>query len=67
MGVVGGGECGVDWGVMVEGMGKEVWMIEGGDKLRGDEESVEKVKKLKVNVVSGFVGSEVIGEEGIEE
>jgi ferredoxin/flavodoxin---NADP+ reductase len=63
----GGGDSAVDWALMLEPIAKSVSLIHRRDKFRAHEHSVELLKNSKVNVVTPFVPTELIGEDDIEQ
>ncbi len=65
--VLGGGDSAVDWALMLEPIAKEVSIIHRRDKFRAHEHSVENLHNSKVNVVTPFVPTELIGEDRIEQ
>ncbi|MDR4271965.1 NAD(P)/FAD-dependent oxidoreductase, partial [Bacillus pumilus] len=65
--VLGGGDSAVDWALMLEPIAKEVSIIHRRDKFRAHEHSVENLHNSKVNVLTPFVPTELIGEDRIEQ
>ncbi|MFJ5964689.1 ferredoxin--NADP reductase 2 [Bacillus sp. NPDC093026] len=65
--VLGGGDSAVDWALMLEPIAKEVSIVHRRDKFRAHEHSVENLHNSKVNVLTPFVPTELIGEERIEQ
>ena len=65
--VLGGGDSAVDWALMLEPIAKEVSIIHRRDKFRAHEHSVENLRNSKVNVLTPFVPTELIGSERIEQ
>ncbi|MCY9389797.1 ferredoxin--NADP reductase 2, partial [Bacillus haynesii] len=65
--VLGGGDSAVDWALMLEPIAKEVSIIHRRDKFRAHEHSVENLHNSKVNVLTPFVPTELIGGERIEQ
>jgi thioredoxin reductase (NADPH) len=63
----GGGDSAVDWALMLEPIAKSVSLIHRRDKFRAHEHSVELLKNSKVNVLTPYVPSELIGEDNIEQ
>jgi thioredoxin reductase len=63
----GGGDSAVDWALMLEPIAESVSLIHRRDKFRAHEHSVELLKNSKVNVVTPFVPTELIGEDDIEQ
>jgi ferredoxin/flavodoxin---NADP+ reductase len=63
----GGGDSAVDWALMLEPIAESVSLIHRRDKFRAHEHSVELLKNSKVNVVTPFVPTELIGEDNIEQ
>ena len=64
---MGGGDSAVDWALMLEPIAKEVSIIHRRDKFRAHEHSVENLRNSKVNVLTPFVPTELIGSERIEQ
>lgn len=62
-----GGDSAVDWALMLEPIAKEVSIIHRRDKFRAHEHSVENLRNSKVNVLTPFVPTELIGSERIEQ
>lgn len=65
--VLGGGDSAVDWALMLEPIAKEVSIIHRRDKFRAHEHSVENLHNSKVNVLTPFVPSEIVGSDTIEQ
>jgi len=63
--ILGGGDSAVDWALMLEPIAKNVKLIHRRDKFRAHEHSVELLKKSKVDILTPFVPSEVIGDTSI--
>ncbi|TXC91210.1 NAD(P)/FAD-dependent oxidoreductase [Metabacillus litoralis] len=63
----GGGDSAVDWALMLEPIAESVALIHRRDKFRAHEHSVELLMNSKVNVVTPFVPTELIGEESIKQ
>jgi ferredoxin/flavodoxin---NADP+ reductase len=63
----GGGDSAVDWALMLEPIAESVSLIHRRDKFRAHEHSVELLKNSKVNVVTPFVPTDLIGEDNIEQ
>lgn len=63
----GGGDSAVDWALMLEPIAESVSLIHRRDKFRAHEHSVELLKNSKVNVITPYVPTELIGEENIEQ
>jgi ferredoxin/flavodoxin---NADP+ reductase len=63
----GGGDSAVDWALMLEPIAESVSLIHRRDKFRAHEHSVELLKNSKVNVVTPYVPSNLIGEEYIKQ
>lgn len=61
--VFGGGDSAVDWALMLEPIAKEVTIIHRRDKFRAHEHSVENLKNSKVNILTPFNPSSIIGDE----
>ncbi|KKI93343.1 ferredoxin-NADP reductase [Bacillus sp. SA1-12] len=64
--ICGGGDSAVDWALMLEPIAQSVSLIHRRDKFRAHEHSVELLKKSKVNILTPFVPTELVGEENIE-
>ncbi|MGM0875484.1 MAG: ferredoxin--NADP reductase 2 [Bacillota bacterium] len=62
----GGGDSAVDWALMLEPIAESVSLIHRRDKFRAHEHSVELLKNSKVNVITPYVPTELIGEGNIE-
>jgi len=65
--ILGGGDSAVDWALMLEPIAKNVKLIHRRDKFRAHEHSVELLKKSKVDILTPFVPSEVIGDTSIRQ
>lgn len=63
----GGGDSAVDWALMLEPIADSVSLIHRRDKFRAHEHSVELLKNSKVNVITPYVPTKLIGEENIEQ
>ncbi|MDQ0229740.1 ferredoxin--NADP reductase 2 [Metabacillus malikii] len=63
----GGGDSAVDWALMLEPIAKSVSLIHRRDKFRAHEHSVELLKQSKVNILTPYVPTELIGEDNIEQ
>lgn len=63
----GGGDSAVDWALMLEPIAKSVNLIHRRDKFRAHEHSVELLRKSKVDILTPFVPTDLIGEDKIEQ
>lgn len=61
--VFGGGDSAVDWALMLEPIAKEVTIVHRRDKFRAHEHSVENLKNSKVNILTPFNPSSIMGDE----
>ncbi|MEC2078321.1 ferredoxin--NADP reductase 2 [Metabacillus fastidiosus] len=64
--ITGGGDSAVDWALMLEPIAKQVTLIHRRDKFRAHEHSVELLHNSKVNILTPFVPTELVGEEKVE-
>ncbi|MGG3926875.1 ferredoxin--NADP reductase 2 [Metabacillus fastidiosus] len=64
--ITGGGDSAVDWALMLEPIAKQVTLIHRRDKFRAHEHSVELLNNSKVNILTPFVPTELVGEEKVE-
>ncbi|WP_309245547.1 NAD(P)/FAD-dependent oxidoreductase [Virgibacillus proomii] len=64
--LLGGGDSAVDWALMLEPIAKKVTLVHRRDKFRAHEHSVEKLYASKVDVLTPFVPTDIIGDERIE-
>ncbi|MED4402995.1 ferredoxin--NADP reductase 2 [Metabacillus fastidiosus] len=64
--ITGGGDSAVDWALMLEPIAKQVTLIHRRDKFRAHEHSVELLHNSKVNLLTPFVPTELVGEENVE-
>ncbi|WP_226669441.1 ferredoxin--NADP reductase 2 [Metabacillus litoralis] len=63
----GGGDSAVDWALMLEPIAESVSLIHRRDKFRAHEHSVELLMNSKVDVVTPFVPTELVGEQSIQQ
>ena len=63
----GEGDSAVDWALMLEPIAKSVSLIHRRDKFRAHEHSVELLKNSKVNILTPYIPTDIIGEENIEQ
>lgn len=63
----GGGDSAVDWALMLEPIAESVSLIHRRDKFRAHEHSVELLKNSKVNILTPYIPTDIIGEENIEQ
>ncbi len=61
--ILGGGDSAVDWALMLEPIAEKVSLIHRRDKFRAHEHSVETLKNSKVEIITPFVPTELIGDE----
>ncbi|WP_409290096.1 NAD(P)/FAD-dependent oxidoreductase [Peribacillus sp. SCS-37] len=61
--VFGGGDSAVDWALMLEPIAEKVTIIHRRDKFRAHEHSVENLMNSKVEVMTPYIPSEIIGDE----
>ncbi|MGG3888119.1 ferredoxin--NADP reductase 2 [Metabacillus fastidiosus] len=64
--ITGGGDSAVDWALMLEPIAEQVTLIHRRDKFRAHEHSVELLNNSKVNILTPFVPTELVGEEKVE-
>ncbi|RXT05745.1 NAD(P)/FAD-dependent oxidoreductase [Ammoniphilus sp. CFH 90114] len=64
--VFGGGDSAVDWALMLEPIAKEVHLIHRRDKFRAHEHSVENLMNSKVNVLTPYELTDLVGNEKVE-
>ncbi|MBD1381846.1 NAD(P)/FAD-dependent oxidoreductase [Metabacillus arenae] len=64
--VFGGGDSAVDWALMLEPIAEKVTIIHRRDKFRAHEHSVEQLKQSKVEILTPYVPSQLVGDEKIE-
>ncbi|WP_057912133.1 NAD(P)/FAD-dependent oxidoreductase [Peribacillus muralis] len=62
--VFGGGDSAVDWALMLEPIADKVSIIHRRDKFRAHEHSVENLKNSKVEIMTPYIPSDLIGTEG---
>jgi thioredoxin reductase (NADPH) len=65
--LTGGGDSAVDWALMLEPIAEKVTLIHRRDKFRAHEHSVELLKNSKVEVLTPFVPTELVGEDKINQ
>lgn len=63
----GGGDSAVDWALMLEPIAESVSLIHRRDKFRAHEHSVELLKNSKVEIVTPYIPTELIGEKQVEQ
>ncbi|WP_409295137.1 NAD(P)/FAD-dependent oxidoreductase [Peribacillus sp. SCS-26] len=61
--VFGGGDSAVDWALMLEPIAEKVTILHRRDKFRAHEHSVENLMNSKVEVMTPYIPSEIIGDE----
>jgi ferredoxin/flavodoxin---NADP+ reductase len=64
--VFGGGDSAVDWALMLEPIAEKVTIIHRRDKFRAHEHSVEQLKQSKVEMLTPYVPTQLVGDEKIE-
>ncbi len=65
--VIGGGNSAVDGAIELAGIAKKVYLIHRRDQFRGDESSVEKVKKDEnIEIVLNSVATEIKGDKVVK-
>ncbi|KMY48982.1 NAD(P)/FAD-dependent oxidoreductase [Peribacillus loiseleuriae] len=64
--VFGGGDSAVDWALMLEPIAEKVTLIHRRDKFRAHEHSVDQLKQSKVEVLTPYVPTKLVGDEKIE-
>ncbi|MCK1994290.1 NAD(P)/FAD-dependent oxidoreductase [Peribacillus muralis] len=62
--VFGGGDSAVDWALMLEPIADKVSIIHRRDKFRAHEHSVENLINSKVEIMTPYIPSDLIGTEG---
>ncbi|WP_203363141.1 NAD(P)/FAD-dependent oxidoreductase [Bacillus sp. REN10] len=62
--ICGGGDSAVDWALMLEPIAKRVSIIHRREKFRAHEHSVEQLRASNVNIMTPYVPSNVIEEDG---
>ncbi len=61
--ICGGGDSAVDWALMLEPIAEKVTLVHRRDKFRAHEHSVENLENSKVELVTPYVPTELIGDE----
>ncbi|HEX6923369.1 MAG TPA: NAD(P)/FAD-dependent oxidoreductase [Bacillales bacterium] len=61
--VCGGGDSAVDWSLMLEPIAEEVSLVHRRDKFRAHEQSVENLMNSKVNILTPFIPTALVGDE----
>lgn len=64
--IAGGGDSAVDWALMLEPIANSVTLIHRRDKFRAHEHSVNLLHQSKVNVLTPYEITSLIGDEQIE-
>lgn len=64
--LLGGGDSAVDWALMLEPIAKEITLVHRRDTFRAHEESVNQLKKSRVNILTPYIVKELKGEDRIE-
>jgi ferredoxin/flavodoxin---NADP+ reductase len=62
----GGGDSAVDWALMLEPIAKKVTLVHRRDSFRAHEYSVDQLKKSRVEILTPYVPTKLIGGEKIE-
>lgn len=62
----GGGDSAVDWALMLEPIAEKVTLVHRRDKFRAHEHSVELLKQSKVEVLTPYVPTELVGADKID-
>ncbi len=62
----GGGDSAVDWALMLEPIAEKVTLIHRRDTFRAHEHSVELLKQSKVEVLTPYIPTKLVGNERIE-
>lgn len=60
--VCGGGDSAVDWSLMLEPIASNVSLVHRRDKFRAHEQSVENLLKSKIEVVTPFIPTRLVGD-----
>ncbi len=60
---IGGGNSGLESALMMEGIASKVYLLEFGDKLKGDDTLIKKVKKSdKIEIITNAKTTEIKGD-----
>ncbi|MGP7818614.1 NAD(P)/FAD-dependent oxidoreductase [Niallia sp. 01092] len=65
--LLGGGDSAVDWALMLEPIAEKVTLIHRRDKFRAHEHSIELLKNSRVEILTPFVPSKLVGKEKINQ
>ncbi|MEB2298844.1 NAD(P)/FAD-dependent oxidoreductase [Lysinibacillus xylanilyticus] len=64
--IFGGGDSAVDWALMLEPIAKKVTLVHRRDSFKAHEYSVELLKKSRVEILTPYVPTKLIGDVQIE-
>lgn len=64
--VFGGGDSAVDWALMLEPIAEKVTLIHRREKFRAHEHSVEQLKRSKVEVLTPYMPTQLVGNQKID-
>jgi len=60
--ICGGGDSAVDWALMLENIAEKVYIVHRRDKFRAHEHSVENLQNSKVEIMTPYIPSAIIGD-----
>jgi len=63
--ILGGGDSAVDWAMMLKPIVKELTIVHRRKEFRAQSASVDKMKKMGVNIKTPFVPHKLIGDNGV--